>query len=241
LTASYPELTPYQFASNSPILNIDIDGLEAGNSMAYLWNEVGKVKQELKNAYDNTVKTLENAGSAMKTSLWDSWSMPNLEGTDKPTSGIQYWSKSGPTVEDKKSEPASNATIKSADVELLGGLGKANSARKIMTKTDKSSGDGKGSGNTGGTDWSKPKDVTKTLYEGAQKVTGNDPYKMAKDANQNPTVKPVENNQTGSRNSNNSTGSSNISYEGSPQGEYFAIIENGVKTVIRENGKEYSP
>jgi hypothetical protein len=28
LTKSYPELTPYQFASNSPIVNIDLDGLE---------------------------------------------------------------------------------------------------------------------------------------------------------------------------------------------------------------------
>jgi uncharacterized protein RhaS with RHS repeats len=26
--SSYPELTPYQFAGNSPILNIDMDGLE---------------------------------------------------------------------------------------------------------------------------------------------------------------------------------------------------------------------
>ncbi len=30
LTKDYPELTPYQFASNEPISNIDIDGLEAG-------------------------------------------------------------------------------------------------------------------------------------------------------------------------------------------------------------------
>ena len=29
LTGSYPELTPYQFASNSPIANIDLDGLES--------------------------------------------------------------------------------------------------------------------------------------------------------------------------------------------------------------------
>ncbi len=29
LTNKYPELTPYQFASNSPIANIDLDGLEA--------------------------------------------------------------------------------------------------------------------------------------------------------------------------------------------------------------------
>lgn len=30
LAKDYPELTPYQFASNEPISNIDIDGLEAG-------------------------------------------------------------------------------------------------------------------------------------------------------------------------------------------------------------------
>ena len=29
LTSSYPMLTPYQFASNSPIANIDLDGLES--------------------------------------------------------------------------------------------------------------------------------------------------------------------------------------------------------------------
>jgi RHS repeat-associated protein len=31
LTKKYPELTPYQFASNSPIENIDLDGLERFN------------------------------------------------------------------------------------------------------------------------------------------------------------------------------------------------------------------
>ena len=30
LTPKYPELTPYQFASNSPIAHKDLDGLEAG-------------------------------------------------------------------------------------------------------------------------------------------------------------------------------------------------------------------
>ncbi len=29
LTRSYPMLTPYQFASNTPIMAIDLDGLEA--------------------------------------------------------------------------------------------------------------------------------------------------------------------------------------------------------------------
>ena len=28
LTTKYPELTPYQFASNSPIANVDLDGAE---------------------------------------------------------------------------------------------------------------------------------------------------------------------------------------------------------------------
>jgi RHS repeat-associated protein len=33
LTQSYPELTPYQYASNSPIMNIDLDGLEGVKSI----------------------------------------------------------------------------------------------------------------------------------------------------------------------------------------------------------------
>jgi RHS repeat-associated protein len=42
LTKSYPELTPYQFASNTPIQAIDLDGLEA----AYKWGE-GKLNSTL--------------------------------------------------------------------------------------------------------------------------------------------------------------------------------------------------
>lgn len=38
LTKSYPMLTPYQFASNSPILNLDLDGLEAWNVMKNRWS-----------------------------------------------------------------------------------------------------------------------------------------------------------------------------------------------------------
>ncbi len=34
LTDSYPELTPYQYASNDPIANIDIDGLEGGSAVS---------------------------------------------------------------------------------------------------------------------------------------------------------------------------------------------------------------
>jgi hypothetical protein len=45
LTRSYPELTPYQFASNTPIQSIDLDGLE---QMYYLLNlEVDEPKLKL--------------------------------------------------------------------------------------------------------------------------------------------------------------------------------------------------
>jgi RHS repeat-associated protein len=36
LTDDYPELTPYQYASNDPISNIDIDGLEGGSALEAL-------------------------------------------------------------------------------------------------------------------------------------------------------------------------------------------------------------
>jgi|GEM_PF-3980431 len=38
LTKSFPSLTPYQFASNSPIANVDLDGLEASFFM-YVYSE----------------------------------------------------------------------------------------------------------------------------------------------------------------------------------------------------------
>lgn len=36
ITSKYPELTPYQFASNSPISGVDLDGLEYNNSSTYV-------------------------------------------------------------------------------------------------------------------------------------------------------------------------------------------------------------
>jgi len=38
LTDNYPELTNYQYASNDPILNIDLDGLEGVPTPGGLWN-----------------------------------------------------------------------------------------------------------------------------------------------------------------------------------------------------------
>ncbi len=48
LTKKYPELTPYQFSSNSPIANVDLDGLEA-------WNVTQKWTPEMILNYQNQV------------------------------------------------------------------------------------------------------------------------------------------------------------------------------------------
>lgn len=40
LTKSFPELTPYQYASNNPVSNIDLDGLEGINFMS-IWSALG--------------------------------------------------------------------------------------------------------------------------------------------------------------------------------------------------------
>ncbi|MES2733636.1 MAG: RHS repeat-associated core domain-containing protein [Bacteroidota bacterium] len=46
LTKEYAELTPYQFASNTPIEAIDLDGLEAKSSKDGFWTGVGKALLE---------------------------------------------------------------------------------------------------------------------------------------------------------------------------------------------------
>ncbi len=40
LTKSFPWYTPYQFAGNSPILHIDLDGLEEVNSMVFMFDVI---------------------------------------------------------------------------------------------------------------------------------------------------------------------------------------------------------
>ena len=53
LTKKYPELTPYQFASDDPIANIDIDGLEGAKAIAKdlpKKSEPGVLEQAVKTA-----------------------------------------------------------------------------------------------------------------------------------------------------------------------------------------------
>lgn len=44
LTNKYPQLTPYQFSSNSPVANIDLDGLESSNYWAAIKARVNGVE-----------------------------------------------------------------------------------------------------------------------------------------------------------------------------------------------------
>lgn len=45
ITKKYPELTPYQFASNRPIDGIDLDGLEYATFRIYVDKNVIKIKK----------------------------------------------------------------------------------------------------------------------------------------------------------------------------------------------------
>ncbi|MBP8850087.1 MAG: hypothetical protein KBG80_05980 [Breznakibacter sp.] len=67
LTKSYPELTPYQFASNTPIECIDLDGLE---KMTYLFYTGKNGKTEMHLA---SVKYLDSEGNKIPLQLIARW------------------------------------------------------------------------------------------------------------------------------------------------------------------------
>ena len=54
ITSNYPELTPYQFASNTPIQAIDLDGLEAA-MVVFPKGTSDKDKNDFYKAYDKTL------------------------------------------------------------------------------------------------------------------------------------------------------------------------------------------
>jgi RHS repeat-associated protein len=76
LTKSYPELTPYQFASNTPIQAIDLDGLEAffvhgTTSSSKRWSETPQAKQAVNNLVGLTNNKFLNTGFNWKAPLWN--------------------------------------------------------------------------------------------------------------------------------------------------------------------------
>ena len=60
LTASYPWFTPYQFSANDPIRNIDIDGLEGGSAIEYVFTMIGQNVQAWWNSLKFSSSTQKN-------------------------------------------------------------------------------------------------------------------------------------------------------------------------------------
>jgi RHS repeat-associated protein len=174
ITAKYPELTPYQFASNRPIDGIDLDGLE------YMDFSVITKLFEMAGITKTTATEVEKK-LTVPAPVYPSW-----EGNSKPTFGIQFYGD-GETVENKKDVPVPGAKIVPADKALIDGLAKRNSANSIKLKSDpNNSSDSKGSNSnkSGGIDFNKPGEkqkFEKGLYE---KATGQNAYKMGTEYNQ---------------------------------------------------------
>lgn len=93
LADKFPELTTFQYASNNPILNIDLDGLEGINSLIYN-NAVenGKLsRQERQNRDINVVKSVlsltdANDATVLATTLTRGADAINLDGSPATTS-----------------------------------------------------------------------------------------------------------------------------------------------------------
>ncbi len=79
LTASYPWLTPYQFAQNDPIRNIDIDGLEGGSVVEYLMNEGNRAVDKFKNWLGSLSLLPSTSPSAPAPPVNDDPAKPELE------------------------------------------------------------------------------------------------------------------------------------------------------------------
>lgn len=72
LTDKYPELTPYQFASNTPIEAIDIDGLEQGSNKEINLNpQMGKATLEVPSSESFDQNILENKANFRQNNLVD--------------------------------------------------------------------------------------------------------------------------------------------------------------------------
>jgi len=70
ISGKFPMLAPYQYASNSPILNIDYDGLEGiPNLSTYLFGQAGITSTTAKQIEIETVKTIEKAARLSQDAL----------------------------------------------------------------------------------------------------------------------------------------------------------------------------
>jgi RHS repeat-associated protein len=106
LTKNYPMLTPYQYASNSPIINIDLDGLEGKNANEQNANAsvgvpvAGKATNELtkqlaKQGVENAVKH-EARLAAGELAVYEGISAAQIAKAGGLTVVLTVWPKGGP-------------------------------------------------------------------------------------------------------------------------------------------------
>jgi RHS repeat-associated protein len=90
ITAQYPELTPYQFASNTPIQAIDLDGLEGTQYIEHFVNRQGKAMQRRVFEMDVHVAIGEKNGYAMKDvkKIQDTYAKEYKNGQFKDNNGL---------------------------------------------------------------------------------------------------------------------------------------------------------
>lgn len=182
LFKSYPWYTPYQFAGNKPIRYIDLDGLEEAEPQQHDGTTKMKVEDNTsvwkRMTYDSFwEQTVPNQIGR----IWNKVTSWSLEGDSKQSGlGVKSYG-SGTTDQDPKYEAAPGTRIGVLEEELVEGLGKQNTGAQVRSKWDHSSGDGRGSGNQGGTDWKNLESVTETVKGGAETVTGRDTYTPAKE------------------------------------------------------------
>lgn len=102
LTRSFPELTPYQFSSNTPIWAIDLDGLEATiNCYTVINQEEGEVRFLRK--IDNISERFDAKSSSGLTQYNNATSKPATH-NDYTTEQYQYFDKDGKRLHLRRNE-----------------------------------------------------------------------------------------------------------------------------------------
>jgi RHS repeat-associated protein len=151
ITKKYPELTPYQFASNTPIWGIDLDGLEV-----YYMNDGTRAGQVGKSTEVRIVNSEYNLTQAKKAIAmqgrgeiknWDDWNTAYSTGTGfeeagfKRMAGVLYaegastWKESAGIYSVLENRAALNGTTTSQEATVGKGVYGASESNKINQKT----------------------------------------------------------------------------------------------------------
>ncbi len=111
ITSKYPELTPYQFASNSPIRLIDIDGLEGGIPIS--WGSDPESQKTVQKIVNGTV-------DGVKTSLTNTWNFATHDAYKKDT-----WYQAGHLIEEAMMSSSAYSNIYNPNTPRLDAAAKS--------------------------------------------------------------------------------------------------------------------